>query len=246
MTAPLLSVITACFGHGRYVRQSMESVLAQTEPNIELVFVDDGGTDDAWSIAMGVAGRDQRVRVIANDRNHGLAYSQNRGIAAARAPWVLKVDADDYIDPRYVAQILAAATEDPHRNVIYSPAHLFGTVDRVYRYKPFDAAQMIDHFMIPGPAAFRKSLWEAVGGYDETMRSGEDWDLYVRAQVVVGLVPHQLAEPLWHYRQHAGVRASDHGIARLRYLQTYWKGHHRENIGTRTWGAWCAERGVAA
>lgn len=246
MSDPKLSVITACYQHGKYLRQSAESVLVQTEANIELIIVNDGSPDNTAEVMQEIAASDARVLTITNATNRGLAFSQNAGIEAASAPWVLKNDADDYIAPTYVEKILAAAAADPLRNIIYSPARLFGLVDRVYRYKDFDAATMIDVFQIPGPSAFRKAMWEAVGGYDETMRSGEDWDLYVRAQQVVGLVPHQLSEPLWFYRQHGGVRASDHGIARLPHLRAYWREHRKENIGSRTWGQWCAERGIAA
>jgi hypothetical protein len=94
----------------------------------------------------------------------------------------------------------------------------------------------------------RRDVWQAVGGYDESMRFAEDWDLHIRAQLAVGLVPHQLPHPRWFYRQHAGPRASHEGIANLPNLQRYWRGHTRESVlaGARNWGAWCAERMVAA
>jgi glycosyltransferase involved in cell wall biosynthesis len=245
---PLLSVITSCYNHGQYLEESMRSVLAQTERNIELIVVDDGSTDDSFAVMQDVAFRDARVVVLKNLQNNGLAWSQNTGITGARSPWVLKVDADDYVSAEYVAEILKAAELPSRPNVIFSPAHLFGDKDYVYRYPAFDAAKMREQLYIPGPAAFRRELWAAVGGYDETMRSAEDWDLYIRAQLVVGLTPHQLGEPLWHYRQHAGVRASAHGMERIRYLRAYWQGHTRETVlaRSRTWAQWCAERQVAA
>lgn len=244
---PRLSVITACYNHGQYLEESMRSVLAQTERAIELIVVIDGATDNSWDVAVRVQKQDMRVRVFANDRNRGLAASQNRGIAAASAPWVLKVDADDAIGSTYVAEILAAADADPRRNIIFSPC-FNGAIEKVYRYPVFDPRRMIDTLMIPGPAAFRKDVWAAVGGYDESMRSAEDWDLYIRAQRVVGLVPFQLPEPRWFYRQHSGQRASHIGMAKLPHLQEYWRGHTRESVlgRTRSWGAWCAERQVAA
>jgi glycosyltransferase involved in cell wall biosynthesis len=248
VTPPLLTVITATFQHGHFLRESMASVLRQTEPNIELIVIDDGSTDGSYYVARELAERDARVVLVRHMENRGLAAAQNTGIARASSPWVLKVDADDYISDSYVEQILKAAELPSRPNVIFSPAHLFGDKDYVYRYPAFDAARMRDELMIPGPAAFRKELWAAVGGYDETMRSAEDWDLYIRAECVVGLVPFQLAQPLWHYRQHAGVRASAHGMERIRYLRAYWQGHTRETVlaRSRSWGQWCAERKVAA
>jgi glycosyltransferase involved in cell wall biosynthesis len=247
---PRLSVITACYNHGDYLGECIASVLAQTERQIEHIVVIDGATDNSWSVAEGLRATDDRLRVIVNDVNRGLAYSQNLGIRNARAPWVLKVDADDKIDARYVAEILKAADRDGRRNVIFAPARHFGARTDVYVYPDFNPAQMIDSFMIPGPAGFRKALWEAVGGYDETMRSAEDWDLYIRAQLAVGLVPYQIRVPglCWWYRMHDGPRASRDGIERLPELQRYWRGHTRESVlgRTRTWGAWCEQRMAVA
>lgn len=226
----------------------MRSVLAQTEREIELIVVNDASPDNAADVVHTYLKADSRVSSYRNAENLGLAASQNIGISAARAPWVLKVDADDWISETYVEKILTVASLRPDVNVVFSPAHVFGDKEYVYRYPQFHAGRMREELMIPGPAAFRRDLWAAVGGYDESMRSAEDWDLYIRAQLVVGLTPFQLDSPLWHYRQHAGVRASQHGMDRLRYLQAYWSGHTRENVlaHARTWSQWCAERKVAA
>jgi glycosyltransferase involved in cell wall biosynthesis len=245
---PKLSIITACYNHGEYLAECIASVRAQTEPDIEHIIVDDGSTDESRNVARALKAGDRRISVITNNGNRGLAYSQNMGIYNARAPWVLKVDADDKIAPTYVEEILAAADEDFRRNVIFSPCQHFGARNDVYTYPAFNHARMIETFMIPGPAAFKRDLWAAVGGYDETMRSAEDWDLYIRAQLAVGLVPHQLPAPRWFYRMHSGPRASAEGMAKLSELQRYWRGHTRESVlaGSRTWGQWCAERMVAA
>ena len=247
--SPKVSVITACFQHGHYLPECIASVLAQTERDIEHIVVIDGATDNSYAVAMWARDTDPRVRLVVNPCNLGLAASQNIGIAAARAPWVLKVDADDKIDSRYVEVILQAAQEDERRNVIFAPARHFGQRTDVFVYPPFDPAAMIDRFMIPGPAGFKKELWTQVGGYDESMRSAEDWDFYIRAQLAVGLVPHQIREEglYWWYRVHNGPRASDEGRARLAELQRYWRGHTRESVlaRSRSWGQWCAERAAA-
>lgn len=247
---PLLSVITACYNHAEYLGECIESVRSQTEQNIEHIIVNDGSTDNSADLMYRASWRDERVTWLNNGTNLGLAASQNIGIAAARAPWVLKVDADDRVDPRYVEEILKAASEDPRRNVIFAPAMHFGERNDAYIYPEFNPATMIDQFQIPGPAAFHRTLWEAVGGYDESMRSAEDWDLYIRAQLAVGLTPHQIRVPglFWWYRVHGGPRASREGIARLPELQRYWRGHTRESVlaRSRTWSQWCAERLVAA
>jgi glycosyltransferase involved in cell wall biosynthesis len=245
---PKLAVITSVFNHGQYLAECIASVRAQTEKDIEHVIVIDGATDDSSEIAERASMDDDRVIVWHNHKNFGLAYSLNFGIETTRASWVLKVDADDRIAPTYVEEILAAADEDFRRNVIFSPCQHFGARSDVYHYPAFDQRRMIDAFLIPGPAGIRRDLWSAVNGYDETLRFAEDWDFIIRAQLAVGLVPHQLPEPRWFYRMHSGQRASAEGIANLSDLQRYWRGHTRESVlaGSRSWGQWCAERMVAA
>jgi glycosyltransferase involved in cell wall biosynthesis len=245
---PRLAVITSVYNHGQYLAECIASVRAQTEKDIEHIIVVDGATDDSSEIAERAALDDERVIVWHNHTNLGLAYSLNFGIETTRAPWVLKVDADDRIAPTYVEEILAAADEDFRRNVIFSPCQHFGARSDVYHYPAFDQRRMIDAFLIPGPAGIRRDLWSAVNGYDETLRFAEDWDFIIRAQRAVGLVPHQVPEPRWFYRMHSGQRASAEGIANLSDLQRYWRGHTRESVlaGSRSWGQWCAERMVAA
>ena len=101
--------LTALLAHQNYLYESLTSSLASTVKDIEVIVVDDGSTDRSIDIARGVQEFDDRVFVMANASNRGLAVSQNRGVAIARAPWVMKVDADDYIAPTYVEEILKAA-----------------------------------------------------------------------------------------------------------------------------------------
>lgn len=250
MSAPRLAIVTTVYGHAHFLGECFASVAAQTSQDFAHIIVDDASPDGAWPIIERYARTHPNRIALKLDANRGLAGAFNAGVAMLpeSVEWILKCDADDTMHPEYIADILAAADEDLARNVIFSPCQFFGTRTDVYRYPAFDAAKMRQEFYIPGPAAYKRALFDAVAGYDETMRSAEDWDLYIRAQLVVGLIPHQLAEPRWNYRQHAGPRASHEGIKRLRYLQAYWQGHTRETAiaRSRTWGAWCAERELAA
>lgn len=247
-----LAVITTAYGHAQYLPECLGSVADQTVPCLHVV-VDDASPDGSWPII-------QDYVMGAPERRVGIRLTQNKGLAAAfhagvealppGVDWILKCDADDRMDARYVEAILAAVDEDPARNVIFAPCQHFGQRSDPFYYPRYDPARMAHDFMIPGPAAYRRTLWDAVGGYDVTMRSAEDWDFYVRAERAVGLHPYQLPTPglFWYYRMHDGQRASTEGIRRIQYLRAYWQGHTQETAlsRSRTWGAWCAERGVAA
>ena len=243
---PRLSIVTSCFNHGRFLRESLSSSLGSTVRDIEVVFVDDGSTDDSFNIAREMQRTDQRLRVATHMTNQGHAAALNSAIRMTSAPWILKVYADDKISPSYVEHLLTYAQISPKANVIFSPCQHFGSRKEVYRYPDFEPSRMIDSFMIPGPSAFRRSLWEAVGGFDATMRFAEDWDFWIRAQQAVGLNTVQLRDALWYYRIHDGPRVSAEGIKHIKYLQQYWRGHTKETVlaRSRTWGAWCEMKGL--
>ena len=231
---PKLSILTACFNHKRFLVESLNSSLA-TDEDIEVVFVDDASTDGSWNAARELQEHDERLITIRLRRNVGLAGALNVAIRASSSAWLLKVDADDKIDPRYVTSIIKAAEMLPELNVIFSPARLFGLENYDYRYKEFDPRLMIDEFMIPGPSAFKYELWRAVGGFDEALRYAEDWDFFVRAQVAVGLKVMQFSEPLWFYRQHDGSRMSREGQRHVESLKAHMRSHTRESIERKSW-----------
>ena len=231
---PKLSIITACYNHRHFLRECLDSILA-SDADIEVVFVDDGSTDGSWNLAREMQEHDDRLIAIRLRRNKGLAGALNVGIRASSSPWILKMDADDRMDPRYPNAIIDAYEMIPELNIIYSPARLFGLENYEYRYKDFDPARMIDEFLIPGPAAFKYELWRAVGGYDEGLRWSEDWDFYVRAQVAVGLRPMQFTAALWFYRQHAGPRMSTEGAKHLGELQKHMRSHTRDSVERKAW-----------
>lgn len=251
---PRIGIVTTVYNHAQFLPECLTSVAAQDDHRYHHVVVDDASPDDAGGIAQRYAegNREHRSAVLLS-QNRGLAGAFHAGVNAlpVDCDWILKVDADDKVDPRYVGAILRAAEHDPRRNVIFAPCKHFGAASHVYQYPTFKAERMIDVFMIPGPAAYRRTLWDAVGGYDVTMRSAEDWDFYIRAQLAVGLKPYQIITQriYWYYRQHDGQRASAEGVKQLPLLRQYWHGHTATTAlqRSRSWGAWLqSQQGAAA
>lgn len=219
---PFLSIVTACFNGERYLAECLASVAAQSVRGIEHIVVLDGCTDGSAAIVERAGVHDDRLTCIAHERNLGISAAYNTAFACARAPWVLKVDADDTIEPGYVEAILRAEAEEPRRSVIFSWCHLFGTEERVHQYPAFERARMADVFMIPGPAAILREMWGTVGGFRK-LPCAEDWDLYVRIAAAEELVPYQIPAALWNYRQHDGPRLTRQGQDQLPRLQAEWR-----------------------
>lgn len=105
-----VSVIIPCYNAGRYLAECLDSVLAQSECDIEVIVVDDGSSDNTLEIASAYALRDVRVKVL-HQENAGVCAARNLGLSIAAGEWVSFVDSDDLLMPDSLAVMLAAADE---------------------------------------------------------------------------------------------------------------------------------------
>lgn len=110
MNDALVSVIIPVYKVEKYLRQCVDSVLAQTYHNLDILLIDDGSPDSCGTICEDYAKRDSRIRVI-HQENGGLSKARNTGLSNARGEYITFIDSDDFIDPRYVETLLKMATE---------------------------------------------------------------------------------------------------------------------------------------
>jgi teichuronic acid biosynthesis glycosyltransferase TuaG len=92
---PLISVITPCYNSARYIAKTIESVLAQTYQNWEMIIVDDCSTDNSYQTAIAFAEKDKRIRVYRQEQNSGAALARNKAILESRGKYVAFLDSDD-------------------------------------------------------------------------------------------------------------------------------------------------------
>src|SRR4051794_29511738 len=101
MNEPLISVVITCYNYARYVASAIESVLAQTYPNKEIVVVNDGSADESLAIISRYAGR----VVVIDQLNQGHIAAYNRGFAASSGDIVVFLDADDLLAPEALSAV---------------------------------------------------------------------------------------------------------------------------------------------
>ena len=99
MTNPLLSVVIPVYHVEKYIRQCLDSVLAQTYSNMEIIIIDDGGKDGSLAICQEYARRDERIRIISQE-NGGISKARNVGVEHSTANYVTFIDGDDFINPK--------------------------------------------------------------------------------------------------------------------------------------------------
>lgn len=188
---PLVSVIIPTYNYGRYLRQSIDSALQQTYPNIEVIVVDDGSTDDTQSL---LADYGDKVRNILQ-ANQGAAAARNRGIREARGDYIAFLDADDSYCPDNIAAKVDFLLEHAEYAWCYSnwawvdadgATYMLGsepTVSLAHLKAHGDVFLLALQGYLLGTNVFvfRKDVIESVGGFDESLTVLEDYDLYVRA-----------------------------------------------------------------
>ena len=194
MSAPAFTVLLSAFNEERLVGQAIESVLRQTRGDFELIVVDDGSADGTAAVVEGFLG-DERVSLI-RQRNRGLAASLNTAAAAGSAPRLALIDADDLWFPGFLEEMGAALDRCPGAGFAYTDAWWFQEASgRFFRRSsseylgaperpPEDPHEMLLGLLpgnwVFGLTAIERGAFEAVGGFDESLRAGEDYELWMR------------------------------------------------------------------
>ena len=190
MNKPLISVILPVYNMGELVAGAIDSILAQTETNFELIVLNDGSTDNTADILAAYAQRDERVVIVNNDHNLGLIRTLNIGLDRARGDYIARQDADNRSFPDRLS--IQAAYLDEHADV-----GLVGMpVAVVTDHQQTDSRRIIPDIILP-PALIpwellaypyfahdtvmaRRAVLMSVGGYDLEQVYAEDYDLWAR------------------------------------------------------------------
>jgi succinoglycan biosynthesis protein ExoO len=216
---PRVSVIMANYNGARHLAEAIASVQAQTLSDWELILVDDASTDDSLGVALALAERDPRIRLVGQSRNLGPAAARNRALDAARGAWIAVADSDDVMLPSRLERLLARAEREGAAivadNQLICSADLRGRVPFIEphearRFARVDLAAFIDSSRLYAKGAdlgfvkplIRRDLIDRAGArYDESLRIGEDFHFLVgllAAGAELSLEP----EPLYLYRKH--------------------------------------------
>ncbi|HOF18296.1 MAG TPA: glycosyltransferase [Phycisphaerae bacterium] len=185
-TQPMFTVVMPVYNHAAYVAQAVESVLAQTFGDWELYIVDDGSTDETPGIVDDLASRDARILAI-HQTNAGPAAARNAAIRQARGEWMAYLDSDDLWLPDALACYAEFIARRPDAKFLYGYRHRLdddGTITELpgeFQLRPTGAAELFGRMYLSHLCVcYRRSLLEESGLYDATLRSCEDYELYLR------------------------------------------------------------------
>lgn len=212
---PAISVILPVYNGECYVQEAVESILAQTFTDFELIIINDGSTDGSGAILRALAVRDPRI-VLVERPNGGLVSALNEGIQRARAPIIARMDADDVAMPERFALQLARMSAEPGLGVLGSFIRIVDKTGRFirqcdYPVNPEETVRFLEHGSpVAHPTVMmRKEAVIKVGGYRRAFLQAQDYDLWLRISEA-GYAIANIPQPLLNYRMHSGNVSTVH------------------------------------
>lgn len=179
---PIVTVVTPFYNPGAIFSDTACSVIHQSLQQWEWLIINDGSTDAA-SLALldEYRVRDPRIKVIDHPINRGLSAARNTGFAAARTPYVVQLDSDDLLEPTAAEKWAWFLESYPEFSFVKGYTVGFGAREYLWRGGFHGGSAFLEENLIAPTSAVRTRVHRAVGGYDESLRSGlEDWEFWLR------------------------------------------------------------------
>ena len=210
---PLVCVIMPAYRAVPTLRMAALSVMRQTWKDWELVIVNDASGDGTGELAERLAAEEGRIRVLHQPRNLGAAAAMNRAWRGSSSPLVAVLDADDAAFPSRLSQQVEHLARNAEVSVLGSAAHFVDlsgvflrTVTLPRDHKTLARRRWAASPFIHPTVMMRRGFLDGIGGYQDGLRLGEDYDLWMRGFLHGGFVYENLAEPLVIYRTRAVQR----------------------------------------
>ena len=182
---PVISIIIPVYNKEKYIRETLESILAQSYKNWELICVDDVSTDSSYEIVSSI--KDDRISLIRNTKYNGANYCRNYGLAIAKGEFVMFVDADDLLLADCVSHRVNAIEKSNLDCCVFTLGTFYKQIgDSNSLWIPNSKQPLIDFLQHKLPWQTMQPIWRRnflidIGGFDETFQRLQDVELHTRA-----------------------------------------------------------------
>lgn len=182
MNNTLITIVIPCYNHGKYLEETIQSVLDSTDRYlVEIIVVNDGSTDfNTLEVFKKI---EERGILVLHQDNQGLAKARNNGIKIAKGKYILPLDSDNKVCNSYLNEAVDILEKNEMFDIVYGDALYIGEKHGIWKNKPIDKKRMLFANQIDACALFRRSLWVEVNGYADDMpyMGNEDWNFWLRA-----------------------------------------------------------------
>lgn len=179
---PLITVVTPTYNQGRFIEETIRSILLQGYPNLEYIIFDGGSTDETLEI---IRKYEPWISFWVSERDKGQSDAINKGFNRAHGDIIAWLNSDDTYLPDGMQNIALAFARDPEMGMIYGGCNIVdeeGRLNTLYPSRDFDLKILINAWnFIPQPATFfRRDVYKAVGEVDMNLHYSMDRDLWIR------------------------------------------------------------------
>ena len=187
MTSPLVSVVMSVFNSEKTLKRAIDSILTQSLKDFEFIIIDDCSTDGSLLILKEFEKQDCRIKIYQNEKNLGLATSLNKGLKLCSSDMVARMDADDYSYPDRLEKQYNFMMANSTIDILGSGVVLVDEKGKKYKEYLYPSCddEIKQSLQTTCPLAhptimYKKNLILSVGGYDESLRRAQDFDLWKR------------------------------------------------------------------
>lgn len=213
----LISLITTVYNRERYLPKAIESVLAQSYPDFELIIWDDGSTDHSLDIAYHYANQDKRIRVISST-HHGRGSAVANACTLCKGNYIGLVDSDDLLAETALEETVLFLNHNPEVGLVYTDYIVIDEEDTVKQYGTncqvaYSKERLLTEYMVFHFRLLRSSIYTQIGGFDPSFTYCQDYDLCLKVSEVTEIA--QIHRPLYYYRQHKRSISHENRIEQL-------------------------------
>jgi len=195
---PKVSIIIPCYNQGQYVDEAVDSVLAQTFQDFEIIIVNDGSIDDFTNEKL--INYNKPKTIVIHTTNQGLSAARNNGIKASSGVYILPLDADDKIATTYLEKAVKKLDSKKRIGIVYCKAEYFGEKTGEWVLPDYNFYEFLNGNQIFCSGFFRRVDYNKSKGYNSNMIYGwEDWDFWL-SLIENDIEVYRVPEVLFYYR----------------------------------------------
>jgi len=197
---PLVSVIIPIYNYGVQFEKSIQSVFDSSYKNFEVVIVDDGSSNEYVKLKLDSLSEHPNIKVI-RQNNSGPSSARNNGIKNSSGQFILPLDADDMIHPDYIQSCVNILKNNKNISPVYCDTNHIGQLQGVEQRPEWSMERLMQGPFIVNCSMFSRESFEKCGGYDESLKGWEDYDLWIRMGIN-GYIGKRIPKPLFVYFHH--------------------------------------------
>ena len=196
--SPLVSIIVPCYNYGHLLGETLNNILEQSYKNWECIIVDDGSTDNTYTVSKEFAENHKQIRYV-YQKNAGLSAARNTGLQHSKGSFIQLLDADDFIESNKLLSQINVFSEHPDSDIVYSEVRYFSSEQQTLRRFSMNEIDMpwmpkvdssnhqllmstlIDlNFCVVNAPLIRKSVFDRIGQFNTKLIAVEDWEFWCR------------------------------------------------------------------